>query len=114
MNAQTDRRGVHHPRQLPTADDPYGDGPPIPHPRKRTGHYDGRPLRRLEELAAGASLMSRLPFASDEGGESGGRPSECNQHRWIDSAHWSLKITERCTMKLTVVATPWAITNAMI
>jgi hypothetical protein len=30
------------------------------------------------------------------------------------TAHCSLKITERCTMKLTVVATPWAITNAMI
>jgi hypothetical protein len=32
----------------------------------------------------------------------------------ISTGHCSLKITERCTMKLTVVATPWAMTNAMI
>ena len=32
----------------------------------------------------------------------------------ISTGQLSLKITERCTMKLTVVATPWAITNAMI
>ena len=32
----------------------------------------------------------------------------------INTGHCSLKITERCTMKLTVVAIPWAITNAMI
>ena len=32
----------------------------------------------------------------------------------ISTAQRSLKITERCTMKLTVVAIPWAITNAMI
>ena len=29
------------------------------------------------------------------------------------TGHCSLKITERCTMKLTVVATPWAMTKAM-
>ena len=39
-------------------------------------HYDGQPLRRLQEHAARASSMSPLPFASDEGGESGGGPSE--------------------------------------
>ena len=32
----------------------------------------------------------------------------------MNAAQLSLKITERCTMKLTVVAIPWAITNAMI
>jgi hypothetical protein len=32
----------------------------------------------------------------------------------ISTAHCSLKITERCTMKLTVVAIPWAMTKAMI
>jgi hypothetical protein len=40
VDTQSDGRGVHHPRQLPTADDSYGEGP-TPHPPKRTGHYDG-------------------------------------------------------------------------
>jgi hypothetical protein len=57
-------------------------------------------LRRLQELAA-CNIQSSLPFASDEGGASiAARQSAMNTH------HCSLKITERCTMKLTVVAIP--------
>jgi hypothetical protein len=34
----------------------------------------GRPLRRLQELAARARVIGQRLFASDEGGESGGLP----------------------------------------
>jgi hypothetical protein len=66
-----------------------------------------RPLPR--PIWLGIFKSSWLLFASDEGGAPEGCPSECNEHN-----HCSRKITERCTMKLTVVATPWAMTNAMI
>jgi hypothetical protein len=40
----------------------------------------GGPLRRLQELAAGFPFRSCHTCASDQGGESGGPPSACNQH----------------------------------
>ena len=57
-------------------------------------------LRRLQELAA-CCVQSWLLFASDEGGA-----SMAARQSAVNTAHCSLKITERCTMKLTVVATP--------
>jgi hypothetical protein len=66
-------------------------------------------LRRLQELAA--CCMQRLApcsRATKEAHLMAARQSA------INTAHCSLKITERCTMKLAVVATPWAMTNAMI
>jgi hypothetical protein len=66
-------------------------------------------LRRLQELAAcceqKAGSCSR---ATKEAHLMAARQSA------INTAHYSLKITERCTMKLTVVAIPCAMTNAMI
>jgi hypothetical protein len=44
----------------------------------------GGPLRRLQELVAGLRLTRWRLFASDEGGESAGRPSECNQNWHYD------------------------------
>ena len=71
------------------------------------GHYDGQPA---PTAGARGLLHTKLaPFASDEGGA-----STAARQSAISTAQRSLKITERCTMKLTVVAIPWAITNAMI
>jgi hypothetical protein len=52
---------------------------------------------------------SKLATADDAYGE-----GPATTHPRKRTPHCSLKITERCTMKLTVVATPWAMTNAMI
>ena len=140
VDTQTNGCGVHHPRQLSTADDADGEASPTGHPPKRTGHYDGQPCAdcRSSRLCRVKSWLLFAVFYGRRGERSGGAaheaaalsvmrlrmlahlerhlpkrrkrsgcPSEC-------TGHCSLKITERCTMKLTVVAIPWAITNAMI
>ena len=66
VDTQTNGCGVHHPRQLSTADDADGETPPSGHPPKRTGHYDGQPAPTAG--ARGLCIQSSLPFASDEGG----------------------------------------------
>jgi hypothetical protein len=65
-------------------------------------------LRRLQELAACGMKAGSCSRATKEAHLRAARQSA------INAGHCSLKITERCTMKLTVVATPWAMTKAMI
>jgi hypothetical protein len=65
-------------------------------------------LRRPEELTACCVQAGSRSRATKEAHLMAARQSA------INTGHCSLKITERCTMKLTVVATPWAMTNAMI
>src|SRR5688572_19935665 len=73
-----------------------------------------RPFREQPHIdtktdGGGVHHPSKLPTADDAHGE-----GLLTSHARKRTAHCSLKITERCTMKLTVVATPWAMTNAMI
>jgi hypothetical protein len=65
-------------------------------------------LRRLQELAACCMQAGARSRATKEAHLMAARQSA------INTGHCSLKITARCTMKLTVVATPWAMTNAVI